>query len=103
MSWLEDFSDGEALWQRLRETLGNVLAALWSQGALLGASAREAFDVRCDRSTMTQADIDAGRLIARASFTAAAPIVELTVVLAMDDAGQVNIAASSAANNPQAA
>ena len=32
-------------------------------GALLGSSAKEAFFVRCDRSTMTQNDLDNGRLI----------------------------------------
>jgi phage tail sheath protein FI len=96
-------NSGEVLWTRLREGLENLLSGLWAEGALLGGSAREAFEVRCDRSTMTQADIDAGRLIARIIFTAAQPIVRITVVLAMDDAGQVTLAPSVSTANPQAA
>ena len=33
------------------------------KGALAGATPKEAFFVRCDRSTMTQHDLDNGRLI----------------------------------------
>ena len=35
----------------------------WISGALLGAKPEEAFFVRCDRTTMTQNDLDNGRLI----------------------------------------
>ena len=35
----------------------------WVSGALLGESVQDAFFVRCDRSTMTQNDLDNGRLI----------------------------------------
>jgi hypothetical protein len=96
-------NNGEALWNRLRERLENLLSALRAEGALLGPSAGDAFEVRCDRSTMTQADIDAGRLIARIIFTAAHPIVRIVVVLAMDDAGQVTLASADSIANPQAA
>ena len=53
-------NNGEALWARLRDNLADLLAGLWAEGALDGASSAEACDVRCDRSTMTQADLDAG-------------------------------------------
>jgi hypothetical protein len=96
-------NNSEGLWGRLRERLENLLSALWAEGALLGRSASDAFEVRCDRSTMTQADIDAGRLIVRVIFTAAQPIVRIIVVLAMDDAGQVTLASPIAIANPQAA
>jgi hypothetical protein len=84
-------NNGENLWRRLREGLENFLAGLWGDGALAGASANEAFEVRCDRSTMTQADLDAGRVLAQVSFTAAMPIVHVTVVLAMSEGGQVSV------------
>ena len=41
----------------------------------------EAYQVRCDRGTMTQNDIDNGRVIAIVQFNAAAPIDTITVVL----------------------
>jgi len=36
---------------------------LWRDGALMGTKPDQAFFVRCDRSTMTQNDLDNGRLI----------------------------------------
>ena len=41
----------------------NFLTVVWRNGALEGTSPEEAFFVRCDRTTMTQTDIDNGRLI----------------------------------------
>jgi hypothetical protein len=89
-------NNGEAVWRRLREGLEELLLGLWGQGALTGASAAEAFQVRCDRSTMTQADLDAGRVIARVEFTAASPIERITVVFAMDEGGHVTLAEMAA-------
>jgi len=39
------------------------LTTVWRNGALMGTKAEEAFFVKCDRTTMTQDDIDNGRLI----------------------------------------
>jgi uncharacterized protein len=80
-------ASGEAMWARVRKQLDSVLLTLLRAGALRGATPREAFRVRCDRTTMTQADLDAGRVIADVSFTAAAPIEQIRIVIALDDAG----------------
>jgi phage tail sheath protein FI len=56
-------SAGEALWFSLQERLRELLQSLFALGALDGKNAEEAFAVRCDRSTMTQNDLDNGRLI----------------------------------------
>ena len=84
-------NSGEGLWRQLRSGLEALLLGLWGTGALDGASAAEAFDVRCDRSTMTQNDLDAGRVIARIELSVAHPIERITVVLAMDEGGQVSL------------
>ena len=94
-------NNGEALWRRLRESLEGLLASLWADGALHGDAAGEAYEVRCDRSTMTQADLDAGRAIVRVSFTASVPIVHITVVFAMSDGGEVTLASSDATTLPE--
>jgi len=73
-----------------------LLHGLWGDGALTGAFSSDAFEVRCDRSTMTQVDLDAGRIIAQVQFTAASPIERITVVLAMDEGGQVTLVAPRA-------
>jgi len=35
----------------------------WSSGAFAGSTPEQAYFVRCDRSTMTQVNIDIGRLV----------------------------------------
>ncbi len=79
-------SSGPALWAAVRDELELFLQRLRSAGALAGSTAAEAFTVRCDRSTMTQADIDAGRVIATIAVTAAQPIQRITVTLALAQA-----------------
>ncbi|MEJ2568620.1 MAG: phage tail sheath C-terminal domain-containing protein, partial [candidate division WOR-3 bacterium] len=41
----------------------NFLTNIWRDGALQGSKPEEAFFVKCDRTTMTQTDIDNGKLI----------------------------------------
>jgi uncharacterized protein len=53
----------EPLWATLRRSIGDFLTRMWMDGMLQGATREQAFFVRCDRTTMTQADIDNGRLI----------------------------------------
>jgi hypothetical protein len=47
----------------VRRTIESCLYNEWVGGALLGASPDKAYFVRCDRSTMTQNDLDNGRMI----------------------------------------
>jgi hypothetical protein len=55
--------NNERLWAIIRQTVEDFLLVLWKDGALLGTKPEEAFFVRCDRTTMTQNDLDNGRLI----------------------------------------
>lgn len=80
-------SNGPALWGRVQRFLQNLLTRLWSLNALDGATVAEAFSVRCDRTTMTQNDLDNGRLIANVTFTAASTVETITVKLAMETSG----------------
>jgi phage tail sheath protein FI len=61
--WAVFEPNGERLWANVRETVSSFLYNEWRNGALLGANAKEAYFVRCDRSTMTQNDLDNGRMI----------------------------------------
>jgi hypothetical protein len=74
-------ASGPALWQRITRNLAQTLAAFWVEGGLGGRTPEEAFSVRCDRSTMSQNDIDAGRLIAEISVLPVAAVERITVVL----------------------
>lgn len=61
--WAVFEPNNESLWRNISRTVKDFLDVVWRNGALLGATADQAFFVRCDRSTMTQNDLDNGRLI----------------------------------------
>lgn len=61
--WVVFEPNQERLWSEMRRMVEEFLMREWRAGGLMGATAHEAFFVRCDRTTMTQDDIDNGRLI----------------------------------------
>ena len=61
--WVVFEPNNETLWLKVRLTIESFLLEVWRTGALMGLKPQEAFFVRCDRSTMTQSDLDNGRLI----------------------------------------
>jgi phage tail sheath protein FI len=61
--WAVFEPNDERLWASVRSRIIDFLHAEWKNGALQGVKAEEAFFVRCDRSTMTQNDLDNGRLV----------------------------------------
>jgi uncharacterized protein len=61
--WAVFEPNGEALWANVRRTIEGFLLNEWQNGALLGDRPDKAYFVRCDRSTMTQNDLDNGRLV----------------------------------------
>jgi hypothetical protein len=61
--WVVFEPNNERLWSRVRQTISGFLTTVWRDGALMGLTAEEAFFVKCDRTTMTDNDIETGRLI----------------------------------------
>jgi phage tail sheath protein FI len=61
--WVVFEPNDEPLWAKLRQTITDFLTTTWRSGALQGTTAAQAFFVTCDNTTMTQDDIDNGRLI----------------------------------------
>jgi phage tail sheath protein FI len=53
----------QRLWARLTDSVDTFLTRQWRDGALLGEKKEHAFYIRCGTETMTQDDIDNGRLI----------------------------------------
>jgi phage tail sheath protein FI len=47
----------------VRRAVEDFLQSQWRAGALVGSRPNEAFFVRCDRTTMTQEDLNNGRLV----------------------------------------
>lgn len=62
-SWAVFEPNDEVLWVRVQRTISVFLTNLWRGGSLAGSSADEAFFVNIGRNTMSQDDIDNGRLI----------------------------------------
>jgi len=63
LQWVVFEPNAEPLWARVKRTITNFLTTVWRNGALEGTKPEEAFFVKCDHTTMTQDDIDNGRLI----------------------------------------
>jgi Bacteriophage tail sheath protein len=63
LQWVVFEPNTEALWARVRRSISNFLTLVWRNGGLEGTKVEEAYFVKCDRTTMTQTDIDNGRLI----------------------------------------
>jgi phage tail sheath protein FI len=63
LQWAVFEPNAEPLWARVRQSVSNFLTVVWRNGALEGTRVEDAFFVKCDRTTMTQTDIDSGRLI----------------------------------------
>jgi phage tail sheath protein FI len=61
--WVVFEPNDEPTWDRVRRSISNFLTRVWRSGALMGLTADEAFFVKCDRSTMSEDDIENGRLI----------------------------------------
>jgi phage tail sheath protein FI len=71
--WAVFEPNGEALWRNVCETVSAFLYNEWVSGALLGSTKEEAYFVRCDRSTMTQYNLDNGQLICLVGVAALKP------------------------------
>lgn len=61
--WVVFEPNGPELWALVRQTIVNFLTTCWRNGQLLGTTPDEAFFVTCDRTTMTEDDLQNGRLI----------------------------------------
>ncbi len=62
-NWAVFEPNDEVLWVRVQRTISVFLTGLWRNGSLAGSSPEEAFFVNIGRNTMSQDDIDNGRLV----------------------------------------
>ncbi len=71
--WAVFEPNNERLWANVQETVSDFLYTLWRDGALMGTKPEQAYFVRCDRTTMSQNDLDNGRLICLVGVAPANP------------------------------
>jgi len=72
-NWVVFEPNSEVLWGRVTRTITAFLATCWRDGALAGTSPEQAFFVECGPTTMTQDDIDNGRLICQIGIAPVKP------------------------------
>ena len=73
LQWVVFEPNGPTLWSNVQQAIGNFLFNEFRSGALQGSSAKDAYFVRCDASTMTQNDLDNGRLVCSIGVAALRP------------------------------
>ena len=61
--WTVFEPNSEQTWSAVRASVHSFLGMVWRDGALQGNKEEQAFFVKCDHTTMTQDNIDNGRLI----------------------------------------
>jgi phage tail sheath protein FI len=61
--YTSDCYNNQELWAEVKSVITDFLTQEWRKGCFMGTTARDAFYVMVDRSTMNQADIEEGRLI----------------------------------------
>ena len=61
--WAVFEPNDQTLWNRLIQSVSAFLTTIWREGGLMGSKPEEAYFVKCGRDTMSQDDIDNGRLI----------------------------------------
>jgi phage tail sheath protein FI len=79
IQWAVFEPNDEPLWRAVRRSIENFLLGLFKSGALMGRRPEDAYFVRCDRMTMTEEDIDKGRLICLVGVAPVRPAEFLSV------------------------
>jgi phage tail sheath protein FI len=69
LGWAVFEPSDEPLWSRLKVDICTFLTHEWRLGALVGATADQAFFVKTGREVMSQADITGGRAVILVGFT----------------------------------
>ncbi len=73
LQWVVFEPNDEPLWANVRMNVNAFMSQLHRQGAFQGASARDAYLVKCDSETTTQADINLGILNIYVGFAPVRP------------------------------
>jgi len=87
LQWVVFEPNDEPLWAQIRLNVGAFLQGLFRQGAFAGASARDAYFVKCDSETTTPTDQALGRVNIIVGFAPLRP-AEFVIIQLQQIAGQ---------------
>jgi phage tail sheath protein FI len=88
--WAVFEPNDEPLWAQIRLSVGSFMHDLFRRHAFEGSSARQAYLVKCDSETTTQADIDQGVVNIIVGFAPLKP-AEFVVIQITQLAGQLDV------------
>jgi Bacteriophage tail sheath protein len=86
--WVVFEPNDEPLWAQIRLNVGAFMQGLFRQGAFQGRTPREAYFVKCDKETTTQADINLGIVNIVVGFAPLKP-AEFVVIKIQQIAGDI--------------
>jgi len=86
--WVVFEPNDEPLWARIRMNVGAFMTGLFRQGAFQGATPKDAFFVKCDSETTTQADRNLGMVNIQVGFAPLKP-AEFVVITIQQMAGDL--------------
>ncbi len=87
LRWVVFEPNDEPLWGQIRLNVGAFMQDLFRKGAFQGLTPRDAYFVRCDKTTTTQSDIDKGVVNILVGFAPLTP-AEFVVIQIQQIAGQ---------------
>jgi phage tail sheath protein FI len=90
LKWVVFEPNDEPLWSQIRLNVGAFMQGLFRQGAFAGKTPREAYLVKCDSETTTQADVNLGIVNIIVGFAPLKP-AEFVVIKLQQLAGQVQV------------
>lgn len=77
--WTVFEANDEALWTRLRASVGSFMHGLFKEGAFQGATPKDAYYVKCDSETTGQSDIESGVVNILVGFAPLKPAEFITI------------------------
>jgi hypothetical protein len=88
--WVVFEPNDEPLWAQIRLNVGTFMNTLFLQGAFQGTTPQQAYLVKCDKETTTQADIDSGIVNILVGFAPLKP-AEFVIITIQQLAGQITV------------
>jgi phage tail sheath protein FI len=88
--WVVFEPNDEPLWAQIRLNIGAFMHGLFRKGAFQGQTPRDAYVVKCDKETTTQADIDRGIVNILVGFAPLKP-AEFVIIRIQQLAGQTEV------------
>ncbi|MFE1770478.1 phage tail sheath family protein [Streptomyces sp. NPDC059008] len=90
LQWVVFEPNNEQLWQQIRLNASAYLHSLFEKGAFKGGTPRQAYFVKCDKDTTTEADIDNGVVNVVVGIAPVKP-AEFVIVKIQQMAGQFDL------------